>query len=876
MTLAPGTRLGPYEILAPLGAGGMGEVWKAKDARLDRFVAIKVLPEHLTANPDALARFEREAKAVAALNHPNITAIHDLGQEGPTRYAVMELLEGESLRARLAQGPLPPRKAVDLAVQMAHGLAAAHEKGVVHRDLKPENLWITRDGRLKILDFGLAKQVVPTGPGSGSNSLLPTEAYSGPPSNPTQEGMILGTAGYMSPEQVRGEAVDARSDLFSFGVVLYEMLTGRKAFARGSAMDTLAAILKEDPADLEASSRPVPPGLQRILHRCLEKDPSHRFHDAEDLAFALSNLGSGAESTPALATPFAPVHRRTTLFWGGVGGLGLLAALGAGWMLAGRERPQPTFRKLTYGRGAIDGARFVPGSRDIAFSARWQSNPSTVYLLREGSLEARALEVPGALLVETSAKGGAAVLQRAVLDHGQPKGTLAMVPLGGGGARAVADETFAADIGEDGSTLCTVTRREGTNYLLQWPAGETLEDTLHMPRSPRIRGDRMAYFLEADNSLTGGEIRVRSRGGAPRVLSTCKDFMSLAWGPGVKEIWFSTFDGSESRLLAVTLGGKVRTLARHPGRLELLDVDPQGRVLASLSSHLRQAFGRAPGADKDVDLTWLDAQAPTAITADGSKVLVVRFGEWSMADASNLYLLPSRGGSGVNVGTGSAYAALSADGRWIVTCERRTGGEHGLKLIPTGTGSPRTFLFPKTDAMADTLWFSPDARKVYFTKATNFDLDALDLDTGARQAKAVPGYGSVYNLQEILSPDGKRFLYQAADARPPAEGAGDPLVAWQPGDAKPRPVGGNRHGEAVAGWAENNRDVYVWNRNILPAQVDRLDTVTGARKKAFVLMPPDPSGVWGIQLLKITPSGNAYAYGIVRKLSDLYLIEGLK
>ena len=270
--LAPGSRLGPYEILAPLGAGGMGEVYKAKDTRLDRFVAVKVLPEQLTASADSLARFEREAKAVAALNHPNILGIFDIGKQDRTTYAVMELLEGESLRSRLSQGPLPTRKAAELAAQMAHGLAAAHGKGIIHRDLKPENLWITKEGRLKILDFGLAKQT--TRLGTGSNSLMPTEAVMPGQGHRTEEGMILGTVGYMSPEQVRGEGVDARSDLFSFGAVLFEMLTGSKAFAKATPSDTMAAILRDDPPELDGSSgRVFPPGLRRILDHCLERIP---------------------------------------------------------------------------------------------------------------------------------------------------------------------------------------------------------------------------------------------------------------------------------------------------------------------------------------------------------------------------------------------------------------------------------------------------------------------------------------------------------------------------------------------------------------------------------------------------------------------------
>jgi serine/threonine protein kinase/Tfp pilus assembly protein PilF len=302
MSLQPGIRLGPYEILAPLGAGGMGEVWKARDTRLERLVAVKVLPEHLAKSPEALARFEREAKAVAALNHPNITGIFDVGRQDGAAYIVMELLEGETLRQRLGGGAIPWRRATDLAIQLAHGLAAAHAKGLVHRDLKPENLWITSDGHLKILDFGLAKQVQV--PSQAGQSFLPTEALGMPTS--TQDGMVLGTFGYMSPEQARGEAVGPGSDLFAFGVVFYEMLTGCRAFARATAADTLAAVLKEDPPGLDSAPGGLPPALDRTLRHCLEKRPEARFQSMRDLAFALESLSDGAAAYAPAAQDAAP------------------------------------------------------------------------------------------------------------------------------------------------------------------------------------------------------------------------------------------------------------------------------------------------------------------------------------------------------------------------------------------------------------------------------------------------------------------------------------------------------------------------------------------------------------------------------------------
>ena len=299
MPLTPGSRLGPYEILAPIGAGGMGEVYRARDPRLGREVAIKVLPASFSADADRLRRFEQEAQAAGVLNHPNIIAVYDIGTHDGAPYVVQELLEGETLRAVLAGGRLSPRKAIDYALQIAHGLAAAHEKGIVHRDLKPENVFVTTDGRVKILDFGLAKLTHTEERGQATN--LPT-ATAG-----TEPGVVLGTLGYMSPEQVRGKPADARSDIFSFGAILYEMLSGKRAFHGDSAADTMSAILKEDPPDLSVTNQNISPGLERIVRHCLEKNPEQRFHSAHDLAFDLEAL-SGL-STPRLEPSKARISR---------------------------------------------------------------------------------------------------------------------------------------------------------------------------------------------------------------------------------------------------------------------------------------------------------------------------------------------------------------------------------------------------------------------------------------------------------------------------------------------------------------------------------------------------------------------------------------
>src|SRR5712692_6204034 len=302
MRLAAGTRLGPYEILAPLGAGGMGEVYRARDPRLEREVAIKVLPSSFSQDPDRLRRFEQEAKAAGVLNHPNITAVYDVGSQDGAPYVVSELLEGETLRARLSGGAFTPRKALGHALQIAHGLAAAHEKGIVHRDLKPENIFNTKDGRVKILDFGIAKLTQVEG--AEAQTDIPTRRVD------TGPGVVMGTVGYMSPEQVRGQKVDHRSDIFSFGAILYEMLSGRRAFHRESTADTISAILKEHPPDLSETNQRISPALERLVNHCLEKNPEERFHSASDLAFALEAIsGASPVSSQTMTAMTAPSSR---------------------------------------------------------------------------------------------------------------------------------------------------------------------------------------------------------------------------------------------------------------------------------------------------------------------------------------------------------------------------------------------------------------------------------------------------------------------------------------------------------------------------------------------------------------------------------------
>jgi len=362
MALATGAHLGPYEILGALGAGGMGEVYRARDPRLGREVAIKVLPTGYSSDPERLRRFQQEARATAALNHPNILAVFDVGRQDDCPYIVSELLDGETLRSRLYGGALPIKKAIDYALQILHGLAAAHERGIFHRDLKPENIFVTRDGRVKILDYGLAKLTMAEPAMMANVSGKPTLDVI------TGKGMFLGTVGYMAPEQLRGLPADARSDIFSFGVVLYEMLSGQRAFHGKTAADTISAILREEPPDLTATGRNIPPLLERIVRHCIEKDPPARFQSASDVEFDLESLSTISSSALPVALPDQPRKRRLKL-------AGLIAAavslLAAGLLLGRITVPKsavPHYRQLTFSRELVSYARFGPDQRTVSYS----------------------------------------------------------------------------------------------------------------------------------------------------------------------------------------------------------------------------------------------------------------------------------------------------------------------------------------------------------------------------------------------------------------------------------------------------------------------------------------------------------------------------
>ena len=576
MTISAGTRLGPYEILSPIGAGGMGEVYRAKDTRLARDVAIKVLPESLASDQERLRRFEKEARSASALNHPNIVTIHDIGSEGGVSYIAMELVDGATLRELLATGPVPLKRLLQIAPQVAEGLARAHEAGIVHRDLKPENVMVKKDGLVKILDFGLAK-LSSTGSGSDEASQLPTMTG-------TQPGVVVGTVSYMSPEQASGQMVDFRSDQFSLGSMLYEMATGKRAFQRKTAIDTLSAILNDEPEPIPVGDARVPAPLRWIIDRCLAKEPRQRYGSSEDLARDLAGVrdhvsevlsGSGSVAT----RPGGRSRKAARLVVGMIAAaVGLIAAglWGGRWLASRSVKTQvPSFRQLTFRRGNMLSARFTPDGKTVAYAAAWDGSPAEVFTVRTDSVVSTAIGMTRADVLGVSSKGELAVLLKKNFVSGPGFiGTLARVPIAGGTPRELLEDVLRADWAPNGEDLAVVRSVANySRYRVEYPIGTVVLESAS--GDPKIRvapsGDLVAFS-------DGSSISTIDRRGKRRMVSAgWTNLYQVAWSPDGQEVIVSgTRSAGEHAIYAVSLSGRIRvahlqcawpgTSRRCPGR----------------------------------------------------------------------------------------------------------------------------------------------------------------------------------------------------------------------------------------------------------------------------------------------------------------------
>jgi serine/threonine protein kinase len=849
MHLEPGAQLGPYEIVAPLGAGGMGEVYRARDPRLAREVAVKILPAGASRDPEALKRLELEAKAAGTLNHPNIVAVFDLGSQDGTLYVVSELLEGSNLRERLKNDPPPPRKALEYGVEIARGLAAAHEKGIIHRDLKPENIFVTRDGRVKILDFGLAKVRRP----KAAEDQTVTDAPL------TEQGIVTGTAGYMSPEQVRAHALDHRTDIFSFGALLYELLTGKRAFSRASVVETMNAILKEDPLEPARAGQFSPP-VERLVRRCLEKNPEERYQSARDLSFALEGLLSVSDTKVPSSSAGAVPPRATTrlalcLLLGA--GLGLLAGVG----LAHRPSEPPLLRRLTSRRGTIVSGRFA--GNEVFFSAAWAAAPVESFAVRTDTLESRPLGRPAGFEIVSVGQGDSLHLLSPVGDE---RGRSILSRARAAGApESLAEGVTEADVSFDGARIVAL-RAEGTGTRLEFPLGSTLlvsEGLLAFPALSKA-GDKVAFVSAppAAHGMRTVEV-IDGRGVRTSLSPGWRDVEGVRWSPSGREVLFAVFESSGSTSLhAVSLEGKDRVWLRLPGRFSLLDAGPRG-VLLRADERRAGIAGMAPGETTERDLSWWDQSEPQEISRDGGTVL---FREEGASDSPAIFVRRTDGSPARFLGAGNPLA-LSPDGRFVLA--RWPGAPPHLELLPTSSGEPRALVTEGIVGFGGGWWF-PDNQRILFAgneAGRGVRLFVQDLELTTTKARAVSPEGVRLSPElKPLSPDGKWAVALGSDGvltLYPTDGGGDP---------RPGPALGS--GEWPLCVTADSEALFVAH-GATPVLVDRLEIATGKREPWKALMPFDAVGLQGRLRVLPTPDGSAYVYGYERNLSELYLVEGL-
>ena len=859
MALAAGTRLGPYEIVGLLGAGGMGEVYHAHDTRIGRDVAVKVLPAAVSGDADRLHRFEQEARAAGHLNHPNVVVLHDLGTHDGAPYLVMELLEGETLRGRLSRGGLPWRTAANLAVQMARGLSAAHERGIVHRDLKPENVFLTRDGHVKILDFGLAKL----------RPALDDAALEGPTASEiTGAGAVLGTVGYMAPEQVKGQRADARSDIFSLGCVLYEMVSGRRAFTKETTAETMTAILKEDPAELAGAGSLVPPILERVVGHCLEKRPEDRFQSARDLAFALEALSDSRASGIGAAT-VAPARRGKPVVAGALVLAGL--ALAAGSYLAGSriEKPIPSFQRLTFRRGIIGEARFAPDGKTIVYSAEWDGTRPEVFTTRPESPESRALGLPDYQLWAVSSTGELALRQT------KRGGVLALVSLGGGAPRAFLEDVFTgADWSPDGRRLAIVRDPD----TLEFPPGNTLYQSKRVISFLRVSatGDRLA-FIESNYSSYDASVVVVDLQGKPIVTTRrWKVAGGLAWAPKGDEVWFSASEVGEALTLhAVDLSGRVRQVAGIPGRVVLKDISRDGRLLLTRETVWTQIAGIFPGSTLERDLSWLDAPGVGDISADGQTLLFTETGEGG-GKTSLVYLRKTDGSPAVRLGEGTALS-LSPDGKWAAARPPNAEGPQ-VVLLPTGAGQAKQFSMDPLAEGGGVSWF-PDSKRFVVCgtePGRKPRCYVVDVETGKTRPltpEGVRGLGLPSGGNAPVSPDGRSLLVW--DTRDATLGP-VPVAVYLIEAGELQPLRGWTQGRSPR-WSADGRAILLFRVEWPDATwLERFDLAKGVREQLKKLTVADRVGFLNPPIPVFTPDGRYYAYEQSRQVSDLYLVDGLR
>jgi Tol biopolymer transport system component len=820
MSIPSGTKLGPYEIVCPIGAGGMGEVYRAKDTRLGRDVAIKVLPEALAKDADRLRRFEQEARTIAALNHPNILGIHDIGTQDGTPFLVSELLEGETLRERIDAGPLPAKRAIEYGLGIAQGLAAAHDKGVVHRDLKPENVMIVRDGRVKVLDFGLAKLVRPE------------------------------------------EAGEVAKTLTSPGT-LYEMLSGKRAFKRDTPAESMTAILREEPAELNESGWHGPIGLQRIVGRCLEKNVERRFQSASDLAFAIEALsGTGTAGVQTLTT--ANPRSGRWLLWVAVvtGGMALAGGM---WLLGRRSSTKvpPKFERLTYQQGYLTTARFAKDGQTVVYSARWGDSPLQIYTVRMEFPQSTKVDLPSATLLGLSQSGELQIGVAPIYHTNFLSGTLGQALISGGTPRVQETGVIAADYAPDGKTSALI-RLANQKVQLEFPVAKIIYTTSGYLDYVRVspNGKVVAFIEHPVFDDDRGWVAIVDEAGNHKQLS--KEFSTaqgLAWARDGKEIWFTANDSADRQLYGVTLGSQQRAILTTPQGARLMDVAADGRVLLCGEELRTEIAGIDPATGKERHgLEWFNGSGLSDISSDGKAIL---FDEWG-GPSGLLYMVVYRkldGSAPTSLGEGGT-PKFSPD-ETVAAAPLLTRPPQ-LALHPIGTGESRHLALGGITSLSKVAWF-PDGKHVLLNASKEGEsLRTYELDLQGGKPEQI-GPADFAGL--AVARDGRKIAGR--------NGAGEAVVFDQD-TQEIHPIPGLGPEDFFDKWSKDGEALLVTTSTPWDAQMYRVEVASGKKTLLQKLELSEKAGSTFRLRMYYAEQSKTYAYNVRRTLDSLYVVSGLE